>query len=180
MKKICMILIFCLFFCVFQACQKTSQFELTEVGQETVLYPTLGGELSFKTVQKVLEKRSDMKEIFQQLGIRQVKRIDRYRYTPIKTDEGLFLLVFSESGTYEYLIKINLLGAEVEREFSMIKVNTSLDDVTKLDPPDGQYPFMYASFRDVSQFSYHFFESGNGWLIRYQNDVITEIIHFTI
>jgi hypothetical protein len=55
----------------------------------------------------------------------------------------------------------------------------SLDDVQLADP-SGHFPFLYASWTDAKQISYHAFNTGEYFVVLYDNYIVTDVVHLTI
>ena len=62
-------------------------------------------------------------------------------------------------------------------DFEIIKVGTQVAEVKKLDP-SGDYTFMYASWSDYPQCSYHYTRDGYEIVIFYDSGfLVTDILY---
>ena len=151
---------------------------LEKVEQDSILYTQLIKTSDYNTVNDKLRKSENVYNILKELGIYQYKSIDYINYTAIKCSDGFYLLLFDVDGKYGTLEKIVFSSAE-EKSFYALHTGMTLEDVKKIDS-NGTYDFVYHSWSDYPQLSYHFFESGECFMINYDEHIIKEIVHFTI
>ena len=200
MSKKCIIFlaVVCLFL---TSCNKGVIYELREYDQDVIFIN------QFDTVydeDTILEKRSetaDFYELCKSLGIDHMKTLNEYPYTVVNTENGFVLLLSDLKGEITVQDIVSSSSTEVQgivfspftevmdivfspsanlEAVTQLETGMTLNDVQTADP-DGYYNFLFTNWSDAPKYSYHYFETGDGFFILYDtDDFIISIDHFTL
>lgn len=172
------VIVITLILCLFSACAKQQAPE--PVGQDVLLYTQVKGRVSEKKVAQLEAESADLNEFCNALNISQYKKTQDESYVVIKTGKGLFLVMFDENGVCESRRGITFSKNDGAAFFASLQIGKTALETVQAAEPDGQYDFLYAGWSGFPKYSFHFFENGDCFNLWYENDVLTEIIHFTI
>ena len=175
------LLLFCCILFLFSSCAGEAQQQPAAfVGQQTVLYTEIKGRVSEKAVSRLEDASATLDAFCSELHIAHYKTFEEGSYIVLKTSRGLFLVVFDENGVYESRREITFSKNDGAGFFDALRIGkTTLDDVRAAEP-DGQYDYLEAGWTEFPRYSFHFFRNGEACRLWFENDVLTEILRFTI
>ena len=182
MKQLVLLLLFIALLCLSSCNSEINSKDkniMTIIDQNQILIkasmPTLN-----KEAQEYIACRPKLNELYESLSIKGYKSVNNAYYTIIDIEGEWHLLSFQEDGTFVSDRLITFSDANSEEMIKQIEVGQQLAYVQSVDP-DGQYDFLYAGWSDFPKYSYHFYESGNAYYIRYNDsDTVSSITKFTI
>ena len=152
---------------------------LLETNQNVILYNELNTTVDYDLVQQKITENDNLSMLCQSFHIQQYKKVNNLIYVVIHTSKGLAIIFFDSGGNNPYMQLIKFSGREYESGISALKKNMSLQEAMEADP-DGQFDFIFHSWSEYPQISYHYFESGNCYIVMYENNIISNIIFLTI
>lgn len=161
------------------SCQKEEQHILKEVNQDIIIYSQIDTVSNHEEVVSILNQNVNMFTFCETLNISQYKSSGNMVYTVIKTTNGLFMVLFDSDGAHATIQQIEFSPIANKDRFANLKVGMTLEDARAADP-DGRYDFLFHSSRNYPRISYHYFENGDCYSVRYEENVIAEIAHFTL
>ena len=168
-----------LILCLLSACAKQPQApELA--GQDVLLYTQVKGRVPEKEVDRLEAESASLTEFCSALNIGYYKKTEDEAYTVIRTGKGLFLVTFNADGVYESRREITFSKNDGASFGASLQTGTTTLKSVQDAEPDGQYDFLYAGWTDFPTYSVHFFKNGDCYWLWYEDDVLSEIIHFTI
>ncbi len=180
MKKLKRILFLFLVLVVFNSCAGYQKKELTAVDQTVILYSQQKKTVSFKKIQEEAKKAWSLTEFCREYQLYSYKTLANGTYIVLNTTEGYVVVWFDSEGNNPRVQNISFSSAENYNALSNIQLGMPLDSVKKADPT-GQYDFLLASWSEYPKISYHFFESGNCYVVFYDEDYNVKDFHaFTI
>ena len=188
MKRIIAILLGMLM--IFSSCNRiNAPFLLKNVDQNTIIYKSISQIYSEETVRELIITKPTLQEFCSKLQIHIYKTYDSYHYVVLELDSGLALASFTDQdkdnpmdARFLHLIMIHY-SADLSSDYflTVIPGTTLLQDIMQADPSDSAYPFLYAGWSKYPKYSMHFFESGDCYIINYdEHEIVTDMIHFTI
>ena len=148
------------------------------VSQDIVLYKDLQVFPDDKLA-ALLDHQPTIQQMQAAIGNVAFKKLEAIYYTVVKTKSQLLLISFDADGQYVNNRSITFSSAASKLQLEQIKVGDTLDAVMQADEL-GSYDFLYASWKNVPQISYHFFEDGSCFEVCYQDRVVTQIFRFSI
>ena len=139
------------------------------VDQNTILYKKCEKEYSYKTIEKLINKRLNMMELGCCLEIEHYKYSNESYYIVIKSDGGFIIIWFDAKMCY--LSTSNILFSDdiYYASISSINVGDDLADVSVADKT-GQFDFLYHSWSLYPKISYHYFENGECFVFTYDSE----------
>ena len=157
---------------------------MEEVGQDTIIFHQIDTVHEYEDLSQLIENRANMNDMCKALNISQYKQVDNEYYIIVKTTEKSFRICFDSEGEYMFTITINFSPIANKEALSNLKEGARLEDVMEADP-EGDYPFLYASWTLYPRYSYHYFEDGSGFHFCCEQDedgnyVVYKIVYFTI
>ncbi|MGN0517297.1 MAG: hypothetical protein ACI4II_01070 [Acutalibacteraceae bacterium] len=152
---------------------------MKEISQEEIIYNQISTVYDHNEIESLLNQQVNMFNICEKLNISQYKSVNGVYYTILKISRGLFNIMFDTDGTKADIKPIAFSSINNKEKVANINVGMTLKDVQTADP-DGQYDFLYHNSANYPRISYHYFENGDAISIKYESDIITQIIHFTI
>lgn len=177
MKKSIIIALAVLLVCL-SACGKEAEYTLKEYSQDTIFIKQQDKVYDFDDIITEIDKTDDFFSFCEDLEIKKIKSIMGDQYTVIKSTDGFYHLLSDAEGK-AILRKIEFSPIDHYDALSEIRVGMTVEDVQIADV-DGSYDYLYANWSQFPKYSYHYFESGNCFYIRYADEVITSIVEFTI
>ena len=175
---------------IFSSCNRSNaSFLLENVNQNTIIYKSISQIYSEETVRKLIITKPTLQEFCSKLEIHIYKTYDSYHYVVLKLDSGLAIASFIDQdkdnpmdARFLHLIMIHFTAnLSSDYFFTVIPETTSLQDIMQADPSDSAYPFLYAGSSKYPKYSMHFFESGDCYILYYdEHEIVTNMIHFTI
>ena len=178
MKKA--LVLVCALILLFSSCAGESGAAPTEADQNTVLYTQISDTVSEKKVDALTESDVSLTEFCEALRISRYKTVNGEPYVVVKTKKALYLVTFSADGVFESKRKIVFSENDGAAFADALQTGvTTLSEVQAMEP-DGAYDFLYAGWTEFPRYSFHFFESGDCYNLWFEDDVLSEIIHFTI
>lgn len=152
---------------------------LQEEDQNILIYNQIDIVHDHDEILDTLNQTENMFDFCEAVNIDRYKSINNIKYVVLKTTDGLHLVFFDSDGANATMQKIRFSHISNKDSVSLLKVGMALEDVQIADP-DGQYDFLLHSSGNYPQISYHYFESGDCFAVRYENNVIAEILFFTL
>lgn len=93
-----------------------------------------------------------------------------------RTDAGWALVSFDSERLFQGISEVQISGTLEASDFEIIKIGTKVAEVKELDP-SGDYTFMYASWSNYPQCSYHYTRDGYEIAIFYDSSFsVSEIL----
>lgn len=177
MRKIAVIVLCTLFFLI--SCDSEVQVSLTQASQDTIIFSQLDTVYSHDKVLDALSDNDDLFAFCKSLGITQYKSANSINYTVLKTTNGMYLILADYNGAYVTMRQI-IFSPDINREcVADLKAGMTLDNAKAADP-DGQFDFLLHSSQNYPRISYHFFENGDCFSVKYEEDIIADIAYFTL
>ncbi len=183
MKKVCVWMLLVILLLPLESCQSEGVVEMEQIPLEAH-FEANRVNLSFREIDD-LACRYNTQTILSRLKVAQYKSLGNNAfgasscYTVVQGSDALCILWFDMD--YCYTVRqIRYSKQYIEPEISAIKCGTPWLDVKEMDP-EGDYDYMYASWSEAAKLSFHYFESGNGYIITYDSErEVEEIIHFIL
>lgn len=164
---------------LFSSCKKEESYVMKEISQDEITYNQISTVYDHDEIVNLLNQQVNMFTICEKFNISQYKSVNKMYYTIIKTSKGLFSIMFDTDGTKANISPITFSSINNKENIEKLKVGMTLKDVQTADP-DGQYNFLYHNSANYPRISYHYFVNGDAFSIKYEADIITQIVIFTI
>lgn len=177
MRKMLALIVLSLF--LFTSCNQKEQQELIKTSQNELIYTQLDSIYDHSDVVNTLMQADSLFDFCEIMDVKQYKVLGEANYTVVQTTKGLFIIFSDKEGNYPTLRCIEFSSIRNKEKLANLTTDMSLDGVRSADP-DGQYDFLYHNRSDYPQFSYHFFEDGDCFCIRYEQNEIVAITRFTL
>ena len=152
---------------------------MVKVDQDVLIYNQIDTIYDHEEILNISNKNIDIFKFCEVLGINQYKSVGNINYTVLKTTKGLFLVLFDGDITHATIQQIRFSSITNQNSFDNLKVGMTLGNARTADP-DGQYEFLLHSSQNYPRISYHYFENGDCFSVKYEGDIIVEIAHFTL
>lgn len=178
MKKRVLVICFSLMI-LLTSCERGETHTLQEIEQDTLIFNQITEKLLYDDVALAISQKVDMYTFCKMFDISQYKSVNNIYYTVISTTDDQYLMLFDNNGLNPTMQQIKFSSLNNKESFSHIKVGMTLENA-KVADPEGNYIFLFHSWKNYPQFSYHFFEDGECFYVRYEENTVVEIINFTI
>lgn len=169
MKKLTHSIIILLFICLLLSSCVERGHNMELVDQNTILYKECEKKYSHERIEKLVDKRLDLKELGRCLGIEHYKYSNENYYIVVKSDGGFIIIWFDANMCY--LSTSNILFSDdiYYDSISLINIGDDLADVSVADKT-GQFDFLYHSWSMYPKISYHYFENGECFVFMYDSE----------
>ena len=152
---------------------------MKEVEQSQLIYTHLEDEYNHNQILDMLGQNNDFLDFCKKTNISQYKSINGFRYVILKTNKGIFLILFDLDDRYTTMKQVTF-SPDINRDrIASLNVGASLSSVQEADP-NGQFDFLWHSWKNYPKVSYHYFESGECFVIKYEENVIIDIFYLTL
>lgn len=179
MKSISVIVLVLFLICL-SGCNKGGNL-LSAIHDERSCIDIVKSTISFEQLKAVTASTPTIEEFNKAIPLECLREYDIMYRAPIKTEKGWVLVVFDKDRKFVNMKEIHWSKKLDKSDFmEQLKVGLNLAEVQKLDP-DGDYTFLYVSWTDYPQKSYHYSADGFEIIISYGNDnCITDISSFLV
>ena len=164
-------------FMLLSGCSKKTEDD-TVVDQNTIIYKD-AVEYDSAKVASILAEKPSIPQLQEQLEHISFKEYGVLYYTVVKTPDRLLLVTFYSDGSFMGTRKIVFSNPTSKKALEQIEIGDPINSVMRADE-EGDYSFIYASYSEFPQVSFHFFEDGHCYEIHYKNGTVTDIYTFTI
>lgn len=169
-----------LFLFYLSACNKGGNL-LSTIQDERSCIDIVKSTISFEQLKAVTASTPTIEEFNKVIPLECLREYNLMYRAPIKTEKGWTLIVFDKDRKFANMKEIHWSKNFDKSEFmEQLKVGLTLAEVQQFDP-DGDYTFLYVSWTDYPQKSYHYSSDGFEIIISYGEDAcITDISSFLV
>lgn len=177
MKKFILMMLLVVLF--LSACgERNADFVPTEVGQDVMLYSKTAPVLDYDKVKHAIEQKLTVIDFCKMFHIPHYKTFNGVPYVVFNTNDGLRILTFED--TTEEALSISFSFTENQSKVAKLKEGMTVEDAQVADP-GGTFIFPEKpGYGGMAHISFHYFESGEAYLIVYFSGAIVKIHKFTI
>lgn len=177
MSKRCIALLLSIIF-FFAACD-TREDIMKEVSQDELLLDQFETEDDYTAIISFIKKNPDIATFCARYNVNKYKSFASGYYTVLKVSDGYTMVLFDNTGENINVKKIKFSPMANKENLCDLSIGRMLSDVKQADP-DGQYDFLLHSSKKYPQLSYHYFQDGTCFCVKYNEGEIISITSFTL
>ncbi len=173
------IIIICIVMISTISCEKRKEYAVKKVNQDMIIYNQLEKTYDYNEILNYLENNKNMKDFYEEYNVEYYKIVMEMYYTVLKTNVGIVIITFNMQEIYNEIHCVVFSNESCEDSIENIRTGITLDEVRAIDP-NGNYVSMLHNWTGYPQISYHYFNNGKCFAIKYNNNVVEKIESFTI